>query len=166
MKNEKGRTFFIFPVSILLFFTYHLSFPLSLFSSCPFSHVHPQTETGTVQSACRRPAFRSRRTAAICSVVRDSTHTQSHKLIIFLYKVSEQTSFVLSFIHAFLHSIIYETGSFHFSFPLTLAHLSHHHVFMSLLIHSCQSCIHWLISVASVCSSRVSQASASLFSFK
>lgn len=70
-------------------FFYHCPFPsscLSLISSLlcllvslvfrnPCRHVCLQTdETGTAQSACRRPDSQSRRTAAICSAVRDPAH--------------------------------------------------------------------------------------------
>lgn len=41
----------------------------------PCRHVSLRTdETGTAQSACRRPDSQSRRTAAICSAVRDPAH--------------------------------------------------------------------------------------------
>lgn len=41
----------------------------------PCRHVSLRTdETGTAQSACRRPDSQSRQTAAICSAVRDPAH--------------------------------------------------------------------------------------------
>lgn len=106
MSVIRGRQGFVRTISLL-----HISFFflfLTVFSSYLFrnlhTHVLPQAETGTAPSAYRRPAFPSRPTVDIYSVVRDSTRMLKHTNWTFFLINSIRADSVLIF-HSFSCSL-------------------------------------------------------------